>query len=75
MGAIHTHVTRVPTLRKLDGVSEGAGSQFLDGDGRFPNHIPNPENAAAMEAGCNMVRTSKVTAMACNMFSMKFFNK
>jgi len=36
-----------------------SGSQFLDGDGRFPNHIPNPENAAAMEAGCNMVRTSK----------------
>ncbi len=24
------------------------GSQFLDPDGRFPNHIPNPENAVAM---------------------------
>ncbi len=24
------------------------GSQFLDPDGYFPNHIPNPENAAAM---------------------------
>lgn len=24
------------------------GSQFLDPDGRFPNHIPNPENATAM---------------------------
>ena len=32
-----------------------AGSQFLDGDGRFPNHIPNPENKQAMEAGCRMV--------------------
>ena len=26
------------------------GSQFLEPDGRFPNHIPNPENADAMEA-------------------------
>ena len=26
------------------------GSQFLEPDGRFPNHIPNPENKAAMEA-------------------------
>ena len=33
-----------------------AGSQFLDGDGRFPNHIPNPENAEAMAAGCEMVK-------------------
>ncbi len=26
------------------------GSQFLEPDGRFPNHIPNPENAIAMES-------------------------
>ncbi len=26
------------------------GSQFLDPDGRFPNHIPNPENKDAMES-------------------------
>ena len=26
------------------------GSQFLDPDGRFPNHIPTPENKAAMQA-------------------------
>jgi phosphomannomutase len=26
------------------------GSQFLDPDGMFPNHIPNPENDAAMES-------------------------
>jgi len=26
------------------------GSQFLDPDGSFPNHIPNPEDAAAMDA-------------------------
>ena len=24
------------------------GSQFLEPDGRFPNHVPNPENAEAM---------------------------
>ncbi len=26
------------------------GSQFLEPDGMFPNHIPNPENSVAMEA-------------------------
>lgn len=29
-----------------------AGSQFLDPDGRFPNHIPNPEDATAMASVC-----------------------
>lgn len=28
------------------------GSQFLEPDGMFPNHIPNPENKAAMQAIC-----------------------
>ncbi len=28
------------------------GSQFLDPDGRFPNHIPNPEDATAMASVC-----------------------
>lgn len=28
------------------------GSQFLDPDGRFPNHIPNPENEQAMASVC-----------------------
>ncbi len=27
-----------------------AGSQFLDPDGRFPNHIPNPEDKDAMKS-------------------------
>ncbi len=27
-----------------------SGSVFLDPDGTFPNHVPNPENSAAMEA-------------------------
>ncbi len=29
-----------------------AGSQFLDPDGYFPNHIPNPEDADAMRSVC-----------------------
>ena len=28
------------------------GSRFLDPDGMFPNHIPNPENAVAMASIC-----------------------
>lgn len=34
------------------------GSQFLEPDGYFPNHIPNPENADAMAAVRNAVLTS-----------------
>lgn len=33
-----------------------AGSQFLEPDGTFPNHIPNPEDAAAMESVCSAVK-------------------
>ena len=29
-----------------------SGSQFLEPDGMFPNHIPNPENEAAMQSVC-----------------------
>ncbi len=32
------------------------GSQFLDPDGSFPNHIPNPENEAAMKSVCDAVK-------------------
>lgn len=35
-----------------------SGSQFLEPDGRFPNHIPNPENPEAMDAVCGAVRAS-----------------
>jgi phosphomannomutase len=31
------------------------GSQFLDPDGMFPNHIPNPENQEAMSSICQAV--------------------
>ena len=36
-----------------------SGSQFLDPDGRFPNHIPNPENKEAMESVCEAVKNAK----------------
>lgn len=33
-----------------------SGSQFLDPDGRFPNHVPNPEDKQAMESVCEATR-------------------
>lgn len=33
-----------------------SGSQFLEPDGMFPNHIPNPENEEAMKSVCAAVR-------------------
>ena len=35
--------------------ADTTGSQFLDPDGTFPNHVPNPENEAAMESICRAV--------------------
>lgn len=35
------------------------GSQFLEPDGTFPNHIPNPEDKGAMESICNKVKSEK----------------
>ncbi len=32
------------------------GSQFLEPDGNFPNHIPNPENVVAMKYICDKVK-------------------
>jgi phosphomannomutase len=32
-----------------------SGSQFLEPDGMFPNHIPNPENETAMRSVCGAV--------------------
>ncbi len=39
--------------------ADTTGSQFLEPDGMFPNHIPNPENKTAMESICNAVIASK----------------
>ena len=36
-----------------------SGSQFLEPDGMFPNHIPNPENEAAMRSVCGAVVRAK----------------
>lgn len=36
-----------------------SGSVFLNPDGMFPNHIPNPENQTAMESISNAVLSSK----------------
>ena len=36
-----------------------SGSQFLEPDGHFPNHIPNPENETAMKSVCAAVVKSK----------------
>ena len=35
------------------------GSQFLEPDGTFPNHIPNPENVVAMKYICDKVKAVK----------------
>ena len=35
-----------------------SGSQFLEPDGMFPNHIPNPENETAMRSVCKAVKDS-----------------
>ena len=43
-------------LEKLG--ADTTGSQFLEPDGMFPNHIPNPENAQAMESICGAVKAN-----------------
>ncbi len=32
------------------------GSRYLEPDGMFPNHVPNPENAEAMQSICDAVK-------------------
>lgn len=39
--------------------ADTTGSQFLDPDGNFPNHIPNPENKDAMASVCKAVKDTK----------------
>lgn len=39
--------------------ADTTGSQFLEPDGHFPNHIPNPENAGAMASIRQAVLNSK----------------
>ena len=35
--------------------ADTTGSQFLDPDGNFPNHVPNPEDKDAMQSICDAV--------------------
>lgn len=44
-------------LKKLG--ADISGSRFLEPDGMFPNHIPNPENEEAMESICEAVTEVK----------------
>lgn len=39
--------------------ADTTGSQFLEPDGMFPNHIPNPENKEAMASICQAVVNNK----------------
>ena len=41
-------------LQKLG--ADTTGSRFLEPDGMFPNHIPNPENEEAMQSICEAVK-------------------
>jgi phosphomannomutase len=43
-------------LQKLG--ADTMGSQFLEPDGSFPNHVPNPEDPAAMAATIDAVNKS-----------------
>ena len=38
--------------------ADTTGSRYLDPDGMFPNHVPNPEDATAMASICEAVRES-----------------
>jgi len=39
--------------------ADTSGSQFLIPDGRFPNHVPNPEDGEAMASICGAVLSEK----------------
>ena len=52
-GGFYAHKVLVPLGADI------TGSQFLAPDGNFPNHIPNPENAEAMESIRKAVLESK----------------
>ena len=38
--------------------ADTSGSRYLDPDGMFPNHVPNPENEQAMQSICEAVLES-----------------
>ena len=38
--------------------ADTTGSRYLEPDGMFPNHVPNPEAKEAMDSICEAVRES-----------------
>ncbi len=52
VGGFYAHDVLAPLGADIE------GSVFLDPDGNFPNHAPNPENAEAMESISNAVKDS-----------------
>ncbi len=52
-GGFFAHHVLVPLGADIE------GSQFLEPDGNFPNHIPNPEDELAMRSVCEAVKKSK----------------
>jgi len=51
-GGFFAHKVLVPLGANIE------GSQFLEPDGNFPNHIPNPEDSVAMQSVCQAVKRS-----------------
>jgi phosphomannomutase len=52
-GGFFAHKVLVPLGADIE------GSQFLEPDGHFPNHVPNPEDNEAMEAISSAVRSTR----------------
>lgn len=52
VGGFYAHDVLAPLGADIE------GSVFLDPDGNFPNHAPNPENAEAMESISDAVRNA-----------------
>ncbi len=52
VGGFYAHDVLAPLGADID------GSVFLDPDGNFPNHAPNPENAEAMKSISDAVKNS-----------------
>ena len=52
-GGFYAEKVLVPLGANVD------GSQFLEPDGTFPNHVPNPENKEAMRSVCEAVKKAK----------------
>ena len=52
-GGFFAHQVLIPLGADIE------GSQFLEPDGHFPNHVPNPENGEAMESVSLAVKSAR----------------